>query len=179
MKRKLSSLVLALTLAFQAVCFQPRQAHAIIGAGMLPVVGPTTIAMGIFMYGTGAFGLAVTRSQPDTSRTTMGMIYALMIIGLVVLDDDSGIPGFGPLSDEIVAGAALTEDEAMAYGLEIPELNRAIADATSDLAAQGIRTTEEALAHPEAWQARSAGLTPETRSALLKIGRYLENSGTI
>ena len=46
--------------------------------------------------------------------------------------------------------------------------------AAAELATRGITTAEGALGHPDIWDRRGAALMPETRSALAKIGDYLE-----
>ena len=104
------------------------------------------------------------------------MTYSVMPFfwGIVLLDEETGAVSFDVLGDEVIAAAHLTEDENAAYHLELPELNRALYAGAADLVAQGYTTAEEAMAHPEFWQARAANLMPETRSALTKLGAYAQ-----
>lgn len=174
MKKKFAAFALAFTLVFQAQCFRPHEAHAIIGSAM---VNMAIIGAAVCIMGVGAAGVTISSRTPgiDDEAMRIGVISSLstMLLGLVLLDEESGMPSYGPLTDELITGAALTEDEVMAYQLELPELNLAVAATTADLASQGVTTAEEAMARPEAWRSRAAHLMPETSSALSKIGEYL------
>lgn len=178
MKRKLCSFVLAVALLFQAASFRPRQAHAIIGAatGDVPM-----IVIGCLYLGLGVAAFTYSAVDTDGFRrfdhyldsTLLVLSVGAVLSGIVFLDESTGTAAYGPLSEELITGAQLTEDEVMAYQLELPELNRALYATAGDLAERGARTMEDVLTHDDAWQARAAGLMPETRSALVKLGSFL------
>lgn len=177
MKKRIAFFLLALTLAFQAVSFQPQKAHAVAGAATGNVAAIVGGSICLFLGGSGlAISAAISNDWRDidfANAQLIGYSAGAIIGGIVLLDEESGLPSFGPLSEELINGAQLTEDEVMAYQIELPELNRAVYAAAADLAALGVSSVEGALAHGETLEARAAGLMPETRSALTKLGAYL------
>lgn len=183
MKKKLYTLMLLTAILLQAVSFGPRRAHAIVGGvtGNMPVlsVGGVFLALGLGMglvVGTNGvfdFGDDRDRSEDGARAVFIAVPSAFLLAGIIMLDEESGAARLGPLSEELRLGAQLTDDELMAYQLELPELNRAVLATVSDLAAQGVTSLEETLTHQEMWTARAEGLMPETRAALRKIGEYL------
>lgn len=180
MKKKFCAFLLAFTLAFQAVSFQPRQAHAVAGivvgatggTGAFPIMG---VFMGV-LVSFGAWGSLIA-TIPHFERTgeAAGLATSLsfLALGIALLDEESGAVSLGALSDEVAAGAGLTAEEYDAYMLELPELNRALGSAVGDLVAAGVTSFEEAQRHPEALEARTAHLMPETRSAFTKVRAYM------
>ena len=183
MRKKICSLVLAVALTFQAASFRTERAHAVMG---IMNANPWFIGMGVAFTSLGIAGVSLgawgasrwhRRSINDTNGFSIVIPLAgiFAVAGIVMLDEESGAPSFTALSGDVIAGAQLTEDESASYHLELPELNRALNASATDLVAQGYTTAEEAMAHPEFWQARAANLMPETRSALTKLGAYAQS----
>ena len=178
MKNKICAVVLAATLLFQVASLRPQRAHGVIGVAtgdvLMTVLGVMYLGLGL-----GAF----TYSAVDTEGfrrfdhyldpTVLVVAGGAVLAGIVFLDEERGTASFEALTPAVVAGAQLTEDEAAAYQLELPELNRALYAAAGDLLGLGVSSVAAALSHGEAWQARAAGLMPETRGALTKLGVYL------
>lgn len=173
MKQRLGVITMATMLLFQAASFRAQPAQAFALAPPAGVVGGVLL---VFIGGTQALmGLLVRAwEQNDDYYAITGVGLGFAAIGLVLLDEESGTPSFGPLSPSLITGAGLTEDEVMAYQLELPELNQALFAGAAALASQGVTTAVEAFAHEEVWRHHAAGLMPETRSALTKIGDYFE-----
>ena len=174
MGKKLGSTALAALMLFQTANFAPTKAHAIFAPPPVNVVaGVLLMFMGGFGSLLGPLARAFDGHENDDYYAITGIGIGVAVVGLLILEDESGAPSFGPLSEGLVAQAGLTPDEVDAYGLELPELNRALNGAASELAAAGIHSAEEALSHDELWERHSSGLLPETRSAVRKLGAYL------
>jgi hypothetical protein len=167
MFRKSVSTALLVSLALlPALSARPHSAHALVGAaiGNVPtlIVGASITGLG------GALILHELNAHEASGGYLVIPASGMMILGLIVLDDNS--VQFGPLSAEQARSAGFSAGEIAAFSEELAEINAIQAQVVSDLTAQYGKTGTIDLARAESlWSDYGTTLSPDALSAAKKI----------
>jgi hypothetical protein len=181
---QICTLVLLSTLGFASVsAFQPKPAQAIVSVVLIPAV-PLVSFVGI-VAGTylGVYSLWQTNlndCSPDQQCQGGGNWYldtAIGILGLVILDKQSGVPTFTSLSDKDAEALHLSKQEREIFNDNTEELNATLETVVDHVAKENKPTLE---ASQRLWSAYESALDPSALDVARKVvARYLNNASGV
>lgn len=182
-RTRLKSLIL-LSALMTTVTLTPRKSEAIIGAatGNLPaiVVGGAFLGLGVGSYISMKAG--VQWNMPGDgmyqgmTSFLMQVVGALVLtpVGIVLLEEQgSGVPVFQKIDAKKAEKLGLSAKEWASYESELPEINSMLQSDAAVVMNQKPETFSQAIKISENfWKENRTVLSPETVSALVKIGSF-------
>lgn len=140
------------------------QAHAIVA---LPMTGVTGFVFCLLGAATAGVNLGELAIRPQVNPVERGL---LALLGIVLLDEQSGQVQFQPLTAEKSAALGIPLDEALAYNSELALVNLAFDETVRQVKLYSEVTAAVVMA---AWQntTEDAGISAGTLAAVQKISK--------
>ena len=170
MKKNFISMVLVLSLIFGMLV--PKRSEAIVGAA---IAVPAVVTVGAITGGTG-FATVLGTMIYGTTCSGRGcaldgivlflMGAAVLIVGLVILDDNSHGMEFTALNETKAEALGITAEQAAAYNSELDEINAAKQTVQMEVVKMEKPSVDEAHA---LWQEMRGNISPEAYGALEKV----------
>ena len=167
MKKNILAMILVISMVLGTIV--PKLGQA--GVGALVAV-PTVITIGAITGGAGVASVVggiiyrQRNSQPMDGLGAMFLGAMVIVIGLIILDDQSHGMEFTALDETKAAQLEITTEQAEAYNFELDEINAAKQSIESEVTKMKKPSVEQVHA---LWQDMSANISPEAYSALEKV----------